>query len=322
MRPALTSSLGVSRQQGYASDRDWERHKALITRLYRDENKTLKEVMAIMLYKHGFHATQKMFKTRIKKWDAGKNRRNTDSVRMWKVSDDQTGHSRAVLVFREHDPVDWEEVGRYLRLHPELQSRISQGVFEFTQEHGVVCRLPPADLALSMSVPDNLNGSPDVQLPEEIVHLIRTYIHGGVDAGILDPKPNSFGQLVGRNGQPAYERLVEWYERMRVAANWLGDDRAANGVRLINLCLNQLQGIILDQDFALVFALLHITFILPFRNREAGIIIVRFIAQLLHVMLGAHHPLTRIWTRLSRLSTSELLYALTTAMRMSLENLT
>ena len=56
MRPAM-SSAGVSRQQGYASERDWERHKGLITRLYRDENKTLKEVMAIMYHRHGFHAT-------------------------------------------------------------------------------------------------------------------------------------------------------------------------------------------------------------------------------------------------------------------------
>jgi hypothetical protein len=41
----------------YATADDWERHRALFTRLYRDENKTLKEVKSIMKEKYGFNAT-------------------------------------------------------------------------------------------------------------------------------------------------------------------------------------------------------------------------------------------------------------------------
>jgi len=40
----------------YATTEDWERYRALFTRLYRDENKTLKEVKSIMK-KYGFNAT-------------------------------------------------------------------------------------------------------------------------------------------------------------------------------------------------------------------------------------------------------------------------
>lgn len=241
-------------------------------------------------------------------------------MKIWKVRDDRMD-SRKVILLQQNE-VDWDSIERYMKHQPEMEAKVRQGMFEFTESNGSIWRVPAPDPAAALSVPVTINGVQDVQLPEEIIHLLRTYIHGGVASGILNPTPNEFGQLLGRNGRPAFERLVEWYERMRVAASWLGDKRAANGVRLINICLNQLQEIILDQDFALVFALLHITFILPFRNREAGIIIVRFIGQLLHVLLGPLHPLSRIWARLSRLSTSELLYALTTAMRMSLESLT
>jgi hypothetical protein len=41
----------------YATTEDWERYRALFTRLYRDENKTLKEVKSIMKEKYGFNAT-------------------------------------------------------------------------------------------------------------------------------------------------------------------------------------------------------------------------------------------------------------------------
>lgn len=41
----------------YATAEDWERYRALFTRLYRDENKPLKEVKSIMKEKYGFNAT-------------------------------------------------------------------------------------------------------------------------------------------------------------------------------------------------------------------------------------------------------------------------
>jgi hypothetical protein len=41
----------------YATAEDWDRHRALFTRLYCDKNKTLKEVKSIMKEKYGFNAT-------------------------------------------------------------------------------------------------------------------------------------------------------------------------------------------------------------------------------------------------------------------------
>ena len=41
----------------WASRDDWERFRPLITRLYVEEDRTLKDVMAIMLANHGHNAT-------------------------------------------------------------------------------------------------------------------------------------------------------------------------------------------------------------------------------------------------------------------------
>jgi hypothetical protein len=44
-------------QVRYATAQDWERYRALFTRLYCDENMTLKDVKSIMKEKYGFNAT-------------------------------------------------------------------------------------------------------------------------------------------------------------------------------------------------------------------------------------------------------------------------
>jgi hypothetical protein len=52
-----TTNLTLPIQNRYATAEDWERHRALFEYLYRDENKTLKEVMSIMKERYGFNAT-------------------------------------------------------------------------------------------------------------------------------------------------------------------------------------------------------------------------------------------------------------------------
>lgn len=50
----------------------WENHRARILQFYMNEDKTLREVMQIMQDEHGFQATMKMYKNRLKSWNARK----------------------------------------------------------------------------------------------------------------------------------------------------------------------------------------------------------------------------------------------------------
>ncbi|KAJ4394793.1 hypothetical protein N0V93_004013 [Gnomoniopsis smithogilvyi] len=68
-----TTSGPTPRGGRYAKDDDWTRHRERITKLYITENKTLKDVMAIMEEKYDFVATERMYKARFKMWDVGKN---------------------------------------------------------------------------------------------------------------------------------------------------------------------------------------------------------------------------------------------------------
>lgn len=53
---------------------DWDQHRDRILRLYDIEDKPLREVCEIMQRDHGFHASEKMYKTRFKNWGIHKYR--------------------------------------------------------------------------------------------------------------------------------------------------------------------------------------------------------------------------------------------------------
>jgi hypothetical protein len=69
-----SSAAGRTSQKVPTTD-EWENHRAAITRLYRDERKTLKEVITTMRQLYGFKATPEMYKKRISKWDIRRNLR-------------------------------------------------------------------------------------------------------------------------------------------------------------------------------------------------------------------------------------------------------
>jgi len=58
-------SRGVSKTVGPTQD-EWEAHRATISALYGEE--TLSRVRNIMKRDHGFEASERMYKTRVKYW--------------------------------------------------------------------------------------------------------------------------------------------------------------------------------------------------------------------------------------------------------------
>ena len=58
LRPMVAGEDGLPRSQArYATARDWELQRETITRLYRNENRILRDVKLVMEREHGFFAT-------------------------------------------------------------------------------------------------------------------------------------------------------------------------------------------------------------------------------------------------------------------------
>ncbi|KAM4059649.1 clr5 domain-containing protein [Hirsutella rhossiliensis] len=66
--PAVADKLSCKEH----SEQEWEVHKALIEKLYIGDNRKLTETMAILESKHGFAATEQMYKKRLRKWNIRK----------------------------------------------------------------------------------------------------------------------------------------------------------------------------------------------------------------------------------------------------------
>jgi hypothetical protein len=55
--PSKATTMSISATKWRTSEEDWEHHRARIRQLYLDEDRPLKEVIAIMQREHGFKAT-------------------------------------------------------------------------------------------------------------------------------------------------------------------------------------------------------------------------------------------------------------------------
>ncbi|KAK9779753.1 hypothetical protein SCAR479_03360 [Seiridium cardinale] len=64
----MAAAANKARVVDWAAEEDFEKHRALITRLYSTENQTLNQVVEVMERDHGFHATHRMYKNRFKRW--------------------------------------------------------------------------------------------------------------------------------------------------------------------------------------------------------------------------------------------------------------
>ncbi|PHH64164.1 hypothetical protein CDD81_4911 [Ophiocordyceps australis] len=66
--PASPDRLGSKEH----SEAEWQTHRSLIDQLYITEGRKLVDVMAILRSRHGFDATEQMYKKRLRKWNIRK----------------------------------------------------------------------------------------------------------------------------------------------------------------------------------------------------------------------------------------------------------
>ncbi|KAK3346583.1 hypothetical protein B0T25DRAFT_552363 [Lasiosphaeria hispida] len=100
---------------GWVIGDEWELHRPTIQRLYQTQKLALKEVMRIMEEKHGFRATQRMYKTRIKSWGLDKNFKESEVVELYRLKRERDRAGKPSTYMIRGRKVDWERVQSYVR---------------------------------------------------------------------------------------------------------------------------------------------------------------------------------------------------------------
>ena len=156
----------------------WETHRSTIKRLYLDDNKTLKDVMAIMERDYDHKATVKMYKSRINKWGLDKNckAKEMKAIARKKVERDAIG--KASLFQIRGRQVDIEEVLRHFKRkrYQSLEEMVARDKSpEARTPSDIDCLTPGASIPSLESNDARLGSSVSVTVAE--AKLVRSRTH-------------------------------------------------------------------------------------------------------------------------------------------------
>ncbi|CAK7205302.1 hypothetical protein SEUCBS139899_008071 [Sporothrix eucalyptigena] len=157
---------GGRRQQDWAQINDWEVHRERITELYRDQGLHLKQVQEIMADQYNFHASQRMYKTRISKWAIDKNLKAADVATILRMQQMRAALGKKSKFTIRGREIDFARVEQYLKRDPTLLKQSQNGknnADDMLPGHmeaaGITCRTPSPTPPPSPSPPSGQHGA-------------------------------------------------------------------------------------------------------------------------------------------------------------------
>ncbi|KAI0967147.1 hypothetical protein F4678DRAFT_253103 [Xylaria arbuscula] len=163
----------IRRRQSHTPEA-WEAVKADIARLYLEENRRLKDVMAILEEQHGFYASPKMYKTKLTQWKFFKNNRQADVANLLQLQQHRLSMGKESTFRRNGRAIDIEAYMKRKGLRPvDLLEAAQPGDLPPTLR----CRTPPLPSLCSKRI-----DAPDDFLVRE------AYLHWSLDHPLMPPQ--------------------------------------------------------------------------------------------------------------------------------------
>jgi tetratricopeptide (TPR) repeat protein len=143
MAPTATTGPSATRY----STEQWEQHRDLITRLYSKENKRLVDVCEVLTVQHGFHATTRSLKHRIRVWHLDKKQKDHEMRAILKIYLSRKSQGKQSVFRLRGRSIDHGEISRYFRRKGiySLESLTSELVHVPSALPDIVCQTPEPD---------------------------------------------------------------------------------------------------------------------------------------------------------------------------------
>ncbi|KAK2609745.1 hypothetical protein N8I77_003232 [Diaporthe amygdali] len=280
--PSAATSLGDGSKG--PGTHDWSRHRPTIKRLYIDERKPLKEVMEIMARDHGFMASLKMFKVRIKQWGYSKNIRTTNEDIGTLV--DLNSERQRPVVLATGRVVDPKRLAQHLRRKRESALQLAPGARS-------LARWSPSPRPPSIRPPDVF------YISEAVLAHTRGYMNGQT----IDVE-----SVLGRNVHPESRQITD---SMHLLRGLIRGDRMDEAVVFLRQVPGQIRALlrheppqILNRIFTMIVHLLSV----PEQQQQVG----RIIKALVNYTAAAstepemgwaeHHPVRKLLQSLAALN--------------------
>ncbi|KAK3939983.1 Clr5 domain-containing protein [Diplogelasinospora grovesii] len=267
----------------WAKGPDWIVAKPIINRLYKDEQRTLKEVMAIMEMEHNFHATPKMYKTRLKEWGISKTVKSTEVVAALQTLENYQAVGKSSQVTIHGKEIDLEFVRNYIKRNKSRIKRLDVGEAAISLALGTNNKPPRPRVGLGYDRP-----------AEELLSTMAVYVDGAFSGKqwFVDVD----GSCRSRKGGRGNFFLLDLWDRLDIASKLMAESAEVDLVRMLDPAFGYLDDIIREEDPRSVPFLMSCFEVLRYRGRvDLMGLFLRYTAQLSARMLGGKHPQSRIW---------------------------
>ncbi|KAH8887144.1 hypothetical protein GQ53DRAFT_327200 [Thozetella sp. PMI_491] len=279
-------------QRQWAKAPDWLAAMPTIKKLYKDERKTLKEVMDIMEKQHNFYATPKMYKSKLKEWDISKSFKAQEILAVFHAMEGRQAEGKSSQFVMRGKEVDLKWVRHYIKRN---RSRMKLDIAERKRSPSasgsgdeIVCRtLAPRPMP-TIAAPGAL------QSAEELIRSMSVYIEGAwasnqwvFDAG---------GVLRSRKGETGHHHLLRLWGLLDQASQLMGRSEKIDLVNMLNPAFAYLDDIVRDECPRAVPFLFCVFDVLHSRGRlDLTELFLKYIKSLSLRVLGPGHPQTRVW---------------------------
>ncbi|KAK1482267.1 hypothetical protein CTAM01_13617 [Colletotrichum tamarilloi] len=299
----LSKSQSVRAGKTYATEKDWHRMQPTITKLYRDENRSLRQVSEIMESHYHFHATTKMYKSRLSTWKLDKKLKEAEVMVMLRQKEDREAAGKRSQFFLRGQEVNWERVMQYLKHRPDLQDTSSVDIARYLDTSLDITCSTPSPTLLKNEIPRRIEPHSDLRLLDNSIRIIHSYLDGAFETGLVAIDGHV---LYGPNGKPARQRVRKWHGDMADVHVLLTSKETTAAFRLLNKQLDFLKHLLREQDPELLLLTFHDIFDLEPNLAESLLV---FVCRMHQAIFGEHHPLSLIWDNLVRFTAKTRLQA-------------
>ncbi|GAP92477.1 hypothetical protein SAMD00023353_8200150 [Rosellinia necatrix] len=289
--------MGASRAtDSWATANDWANHRPLITSLYRDQNKTLKETKKIMEEKHGFSATVRMYKARFAQWGIQKKIRAEDAIEIFRQQSAREAAGRPSTAFyiggRRISP---DRIRRYrYRAPPNVSERILKVEKNHDTEISptssrIHCRTPSPGPDDPPILHARMEDPADLKIHQEFTLIVRNYIVASVEGGLwqassASPVPDAF----------------TWAHYLATSRGLIAHNRTNEGFQLLNACFAQYKSHLLSPDPFFWLATYKAALLLGEGDTRLANMFLQHASDLTSTVLPSGHPFNHFWARVKR----------------------
>ncbi|RSL94817.1 hypothetical protein CEP52_012432 [Fusarium oligoseptatum] len=274
---------------------EWEKKRPIITRLYQEEKRPLKEVMEILQREHGFTATVKMYKSRIWKWGLDKKLKSDEvlAILIIKTERDAQGKASEFTIRGQK--------GRS-RQHQPLHS---------TESWTVNCRTPSPAPSPSLPPP------PETLRVEQVLGLFRNYVDASFSSGAWKHEHNVYcvSRKTRDQGEELFERVITLFSLVNRCTMRYDD---VSITQVLSPAFESLRVLIgSESPIFVVRTICLVWYLNRHHQKDLTKLVMSYVAGMVPVILGQNHPMSRVWKILGSQEFSEF-YELATRLYASL----